>query len=377
MDIGSKIELVKKGSTQEIVTEGELRQLFETNAHPKHYIGFEISGLVHIATGLLTALKLKDFMAAGIKPTIFLADYHAWLNGKLGGDLEKIEWVGKNYFVKCFECLGLPPEKVDYVFASELYEKMGKDYWRDVMKIAKDTTSKRMLRCTTIMGRTETENLQVAAFLYPAMQAADIWALDVDIAHAGMDQRKVHMLSRELSEKYGVKKAVAVHGRLLGGLKGPKRMDADAQGGGKKQFDGGKNAMMDEITRDALTIENKMSKSNPDSAVFIHDSEEEIMRKMKKAHCPANTVEGNPIIDYAQAFVLRERPLRVERDSKFGGDVEFANADELRMAFSEGKLHPADLKNAVGRELAGMLKPARDYFGGKEGLIEEVRKARE
>ena len=74
MDIETKIELVKRKPTEEIVTEADLRRLFENYAHPRHYIGFEISGMVHLGTGLCTAIKLRDFMQAGIKPTIFLAD---------------------------------------------------------------------------------------------------------------------------------------------------------------------------------------------------------------------------------------------------------------------------------------------------------------
>ena len=98
---------------------------------------------------------------------------------------------------------------------------------------------------------------------------------------------------------------------------------------------------------------------------------------MKKAHCPEKIVDENPVIDYASAFVLRDRPLKIERDAKFGGDAEFENLDELKKAFESGALHPVDLKNAVGRELVEMLAPARKYFDGKEELIEMVRKARE
>ncbi|PIT84653.1 tyrosine--tRNA ligase [Candidatus Micrarchaeota archaeon CG10_big_fil_rev_8_21_14_0_10_45_29] len=371
MDIDSKLELVKKGSIQEIITEDELRSLFEREAHPKHYIGFEISGLVHLGTGLLTAIKIKDFMEAGIKPTIFLADYHGWINGKLGGDLQKAQEVAKGYFKQCFVSLGLEEGKVNYVLGSKLYEKLGNDYWADVLKIAKDTSMARMLRCTTIMGRDESEKLPSSAFLYPAMQAADVWALDVDIMQAGMDQRKVHMLSREMADKYKKKKAVAIHGKLLGGLKGPKRMDANIFPIEQKPLKEGEGFSYEEL-KDKMMLENKMSKSKPDSCIFVHDSVEEIQRKMKKAHCPEKEIENNPIIDYAQAFVLRDKPLKIERPEKFGGNVEFANEAELKKAFMEGKLHPVDLKNAVARELIEMLEPCRKYFEKHVELVETV-----
>ena len=152
MDIEAKIELVARQPIVEVVTRDELKSLFETNSHPRHYIGFEISGKVHLGSGLLTSLLLKDFMAAGIRPTIFLADYHAWINGKMGCNLEKIQQVARGYFKSAFISLGLAEGKVDYVLASEAY---GKDYWREVLRITKDTTMQRMLRCTTIIGRTQ------------------------------------------------------------------------------------------------------------------------------------------------------------------------------------------------------------------------------
>ncbi len=418
MDVQAKIDLVRKGAVIEVLTgdelkslfetkahpqprlpsprppaEDELENLFETKAHPSHYIGFEISGKVHLGTGLCTALKVKDFLEAGIKPTIFLADYHAWINGKLGGDLEKIQTVARGYFKSAMYasllCAGLDEEqagKVRFVLGSELYEKLGNDYWKDVMAISKDTTLRRMLRCTTIMGRTDSENLPSSATLYPAMQAADIWALEVDIAHAGMDQRKVHVLAREWAEKVKRDKPVAVHGALLSGLMGPGRMnDVAAILRGEQRPSGSSLYAAEGILRDigavsetemqkmdAHMIANKMSKSNPDSCIFVHDSEADIARKVKNAYCPPKVIEDNPIIQMAETFVLRERPLKIERPAKFGGDVEIASATELRTLYSDAKLHPMDLKTAVARELAAMLEPARAYFGKHPGLLEQA-----
>ncbi|MFH1095354.1 MAG: tyrosine--tRNA ligase [Candidatus Micrarchaeota archaeon] len=402
MDVQAKIDLVHKGAVLEVLTADELKNLFETEAHPSHYIGFEISGKVHLGTGLCTALKVKDFLQAGIKPTIFLADYHAWINGKLGGDLEKIQTVAKGYFKSAMYasllCAGLDEEqagKVRFVLGSELYEKLGNEYWKDVMAISKDTTLRRMLRCTTIMGRTDSENLPSSATLYPAMQAADIWALEVDIAHAGMDQRKVHVLAREWAEKVKRNKPVAVHGALLSGLLGPGRMnDVAAILRGEQRPSGSSLYAAEGILRDigavsetemqkmdAHMIANKMSKSNPDSCIFVHDSEADIARKVKNAYCPPKVIEDNPIVQMAETFVLRqgpgakdeaERTLKIERPAKFGGDIEIVSSSDLRALYSEAKLHPMDLKNAVARELAAMLEPAREHFQKHPELLEQA-----
>jgi len=114
------------------------------------------------------------------------------------------------------------------------------------------------MRTLTIMGRTEDETkIDLAKLLYPPMQAVDIHSLDLDIVHSGMDQRKIHMLVREIFPKMKWKVPVAVHHKLLPGLSKP----AD--------------------TND-FQILGKMSKSDPNSGVFIHNTDDEIKKKIIK-----------------------------------------------------------------------------------------------
>ncbi len=347
MDIETKIELVKRPPTQEVVSADKLKEIFENYKHPVLYDGFEISGMVHLGTGLCTTLKFRDFMDAGIKTKILLADYHSWINEKLGGDLKKIRKVGEGYFKHAFISLGLKEDKVEYILASNIYDG---DYWADVLRVAKDTTIKRMLRCVTIMGRKETEVTKAAAMIYPAMQVADVFELEVQMAFSGMDQRKAYMLALENANKRKYD-FVSVHGHLLAGLQGVERMNPTEE----------------------QVIDAKMSKSKPGSAIFIHDSEDEIKSKIKKAYCPEKTTEGNPMIEYAEYLVLRDKKLKVERPDKFGGDIEFETAEDMKKVYSEGKLHPMDLKNAVARELIDMLKPSRDYFAKNKKYLEQLK----
>ncbi len=358
MDIERKIDLVCRPPIEEVITREDLKEIFQNYGHPRHYIGFEISGKVHIGSGLMTTLKIRDFMEAGVKPTIWLADYHAWINGKLGGDLPKIQEVAEGYFKHAFVSLGLTEDKVDYKLASKVYDE---DFWKTVLDISRNTTIARVLRTVTIMGRKETEATSAASIVYPAMQAADIAKLDIQIAHAGMDQRKVHMLAREVFPKIGKKKFAAVHGHLLPGLQGPGRMDAAVTSSGSPVPD-----------KEDVQIEAKMSKSKPSSAIFIHDTEDEVKSKISKAYCPEKTIDGNPMIEYAEFICMRGKPLKIERPAKFGGDVEFATVGELKTTYSEGKLHPMDLKNAVAKELITLLKPSRDYFAQHKEYLEQI-----
>jgi tyrosyl-tRNA synthetase len=203
------------------------------------------------------------------------------------------------------------------------------------------------------MGRKESMEGEASAVIYPAMQAADVFLLDVDIMHAGIDQRKVHVLAREIAGKMKRKKAVAIHSHLLMGLQGPRKMGFEE----REDVD--------------IEISSKMSKSKPETCIFIHDSEEEINEKIARAYCPERQVEQNPIIELCEYILMRDgKPLRIERPAKFGGEIEFESIEELKRAYSEGKLHPADLKNAVSRELSSLLKPCREYFERNRGLLE-------
>lgn len=355
MNIEDKVFLVKRKPTEELLTEDELVKLFETEEHPLHYIGFEISGMMHIGSALITAMKIDDFIRAGIRPIIWLADYHTWINKKLGGDLSLIREVARGYFKAGFVSLGLDESKVKYELASEHYDQW---YWVKVIETMKSVSVDRMLRCITIMGRKESEANEAATVLYPAMQAADIFHLKVQIMHGGMDQRKVHVLVREIAERMKWPKPIAVHNHLLMGLQGPQKMGFESS----ERLD--------------MEVSSKMSKSIPKSSIFVHDSEEEIKDKINKAYCPEKQIEGNPVLEMCEYLVMRDRPLHIERKKKYGGDVDYPEFAEVRDAYAKGELHPTDLKDAVAKELSEILKPSREYFKNHSELLDVFKQGK-
>jgi tyrosyl-tRNA synthetase len=123
-----------------------------------------------------------------------------------------------------------------------------------------------------------------------------------------------------------------------------------------------------------------MSKSKPETCIFIYDTPAEIKQKMAKAFCPEKTIEFNPVIDICKHIVFREKDtFTIERPAKFGGNIEFQSFQELAAAYSQGKLHPQDLKNGAAEELAKILEPVRRYFSGNSEArecLETVRKAK-
>ena len=337
MDIKKRLELIKDFS-QEIVTEDELKQLFEKNKKPIAYDGFEPSGVAPIHFGLLRATNLRNMLKAGVKFKLYLADYFGFINNKLGGNLDDIQTAGK-YFIEVWKACGIDTRKVDIIWASQLMDKM--KYWNRVLRVAKATSINRTKKSLTIAGRKEGDVISTAQLFYPSMQVADIFEMDVDLCQLGMDQRRAHMLARDVAEKYKWKKPVAAHHHILLGLQGIQK---------KK-------------TGEETLIASKMSKSDPKSCIYMHDTEKELKKKLGSAFCPEGVVEGNPVLGYFKHIIFKNiKELNIERDKKFGGDVNFRSYLELEKAFVARKVHPLDLKMSCATELDKLITPVRKYF---------------
>jgi tyrosyl-tRNA synthetase len=337
MDVKEKVRLIKEFA-EEIVTEEELTKLFEKNPHPIAYDGFEPSGIAPIHFGLLRATNLKNMLKAGIKFKLYLADYFAFINNKLGGDLKNIRTAGE-YFIEVWKACGVDMKKVEIVWAKDIMN--GMDYWDKTLKIAREISLERNLRAITIMGRKEGEKLSMGQLFYPPMQVTDIFHMDVDICQLGMDQRRANMLARDIADKLKWKKPVAVHHHILLGLQGLQKKATDEE----------------------TIMASKMSKSDPKSCIYMHDSHEEIKQKINNAFCPPEQEEGNPLLEYCKYIIFKEvKSMKIERPEKFGGNVEFKNYEELRDAYLKGELHPSDLKKGVADELNKLIKPVREYF---------------
>ncbi|MDI6737327.1 MAG: tyrosine--tRNA ligase [Nanoarchaeota archaeon] len=351
MDAEDRFSLIREVG-EEIITEEDLKKLLEGKKHPVAYDGFEPSGKLHIGQGLLRVININKMIKARCKFKIWVADWFAWMNNKYGGDMEKIQIAG-NYFIEVWKACGLDMENVELLWAKEAMKN--EEYWRTVVNIARNSTLARVERCTQIMGRESSESMPAAFVFYPCMQCADIFHLKVDIAQLGMDQRKVNMLAREVGPKLGFWKPVAVHHHMLMGLQQPPASDLDS------------------IEK---KIAMKMSKSKPETAIFMADSEEDVKRKIGNAYCPAKQTEENPILEYAKYIIFeRYKSIDIKRPIKFGGDVTFNSYNEIELAFAEGKLHPMDLKNSVSFYINELLNPVRKHFekGKAAKLLEEVK----
>tara|TARA_Y100000310_G_scaffold345616_1_gene467344 strand:- start:2644 stop:3783 length:1140 start_codon:yes stop_codon:yes gene_type:complete len=371
MSVDEKLELIKR-NTEEILGEEDLKDLLSKQKDIRHYIGFEISGKIHLGTGLMCMSKVKDFMDAGIDCSVFLADWHSWINDKLGGNLEKIREIAVGYFKEgmkaSLKCVGGDPNKLKFVLGSDLYHNNDL-YWLSVIDVSKHTSLSRMQRSITIMGRKEEGNVDFAKLIYPPMQVADIFIQGVHMPHAGLDQRKAQVIARDVAMKLSFSpilnhkgeqiKPSAVHHHLILGLGKPSVWPVP-----KDQLQ-------------ELWSSLKMSKSKPNTCVFIHDSPDEIKKKIKGAFCPEKEIEFNPLIDWVESLIFPSHgKLEIKRPEKFGGDKTYNSIGDLKEDFVKGDLHPMDLKGAVAESLISLLKPARDHFskGKPKKMLEELDK---
>jgi len=364
MNDKQKFELITR-YLEETITEDDLKKLIESGEPMKHYIGLEISGQVHIGSGLVTMIKYKDFIESGMDAKIFLADWHAWINDKLGGNMQVIQGIGVRYFKEAFraamKCVGGNPNDVNFLIGSDLYNK-NNAYWETLLHVSKNTTLSRIQRSISILGRKEGESVDFSQLIYPAMQVADVFVQGLNIVHAGMDQRKAHVVMRDVADKIPDftnlakgQKPIALHQHLVLGLGKPS-----------------KETLEEEVNEDAWA-DMKMSKSKPDTAVFLTDAPEDIERKIKNAYCPEGDIKVNPILDWAKHIIWPiHGSLSIEREEKHGGNKDYSKYEDLEKDFANKSLHPMDLKGALSKSLIGILAPAREHFADEK--IAEILK---
>eukprot|EP00698_Gefionella_okellyi_P006510 TRINITY_DN15849_c0_g1_i1.p1 TRINITY_DN15849_c0_g1~~TRINITY_DN15849_c0_g1_i1.p1 ORF type:complete len:389 (-),score=84.56 TRINITY_DN15849_c0_g1_i1:6-1148(-) len=318
---------------EECVGDANLRSLLEKKEHPVCYDGFEPSGRMHIAQGILKAINVNRLTQAGCKFIFWVADWFALMNNKLGGDLKKIQTCGK-YMIEIWKAAGMDLSMVEFKWASEEMNARSSEYWLQVIDIARSFNVPRIVRCCTIMGRRDDEDLTAAQIMYPCMQCADIFFLKADICQLGLDQRKVNVLALEYCDKIKRKnKPVILSHHMMMGLK---------EG------------------------QEKMSKSDPDSAIFMDDDEVVVGTKIKKAFCPPRVVAKNPCMDYMKWIVFpRFGRITVQRRDK--EPLVCESYEELEKAYTAPEdapeaVWPNELKDALKKYINEAIAPVREHF---------------
>jgi len=324
MDIKKRLELIKR-NTEEIVTLEELEELLKKKKKPVVYLGTAITGRPHIAY-FLWIHKLADFLKAGFKVKLLLADLH--------GALDNTPWdvldARYNYYKKLmplmFKSVGADVKNFEIVKGSDFQLK--KEYISDVLKMSTFTTVRDCNKAASEVVKFG-DNPKLSGLIYPIMQSLDEVYLKVDVQYGGLDQRKILMFARENLPKMGYERRVEIMTPMIPGLEG-----------------------------------GKMSASVESSKIDLLDDEKTVNEKIKRAYCKEGEVEGNGVLAFLKNVVIvikqdSNKKFIVERDEKFGGNLEFERYEDLEKMYANKELHPLDLKNALAKEVNNLLSIIR------------------
>lgn len=348
MDSQTRLDLIT-GAAQEVVGVEHLESRIAEGGTIRAYVGFEPSGKAHVGWKVL-ATNLRRMLDADVNVLIFLADWHAWVNDKFGGDMDKIQTTGK-YMEEVFRALlghpkeGEGPGELRFAYASEVMDSG--DYWARVLRCSKNMSLARARRTFSIMGRDEASgDGDLSKFFYPAMQAADIFEMNIDLAIGGMDQRKAHMYMREVADHWNWTKATCIHTPIISGLKSA-------------------GARMD-------SFDHKMSKSDPSGAILLHDTPEKMRKKMRKAYLDVEQ-DDSPIYELLQHIILPEQGhITVTPKPEYGDPSTYDSLDGFIAAVKSGAIHPLDAKFAVADAISAGLDSMRNHFEANPALLDAV-----
>lgn len=348
MSPDERLELIT-GAAQEVVGIDHLEARIAEGGTIRAYVGFEPSGKAHIGWKVL-ATNLRRMLDADVNVLVFMADWHAWVNDKFGGDMDKIQTTAK-YMEEVFRALldhpeeGEGPGQLRFVYAAEVMDSG--DYWARVLRCSKNMSLSRVRRTFSIMGRDEdSSDGDLSKFFYPAMQAADIFEMNIDIAIGGMDQRKAHMYMRDVADHWNWTKATCVHTPIISGLK--------AAGARMDSFD------------------HKMSKSDPGGAILLHDDAKRIRKKLRKAYLDVDK-DDSPIYELLQHIILPEQgSITVNPNPEYGEPSSYSTLDDFIAAVKDGSVHPLDAKFAVADAISAGLESLRTHFEANPALLDAV-----
>jgi tyrosyl-tRNA synthetase len=336
LNIEQKLELVTRNTT-EIITPAELRTLLEKKEHPVMYIGTSITGRPHIGY-LVWGTKVADFMKAGFKAKILLADVHGALDNCPWDLLEKRYEYYKLVISGLLKSCGANVNDLEFVKGSSF--QLTEKYMFDVLKLSSFTTVHDATKAASDVVKMG-DNPKLSGLIYPLLQALDEEYLKVDVQYGGLDQRKILVFARENLPQLGYKPRIEIMTPLIPGL---------SPGG-------------------------KMSSSDPNSKIDLIETTTDIKTKLNKAFCPEKSIEANGVMAFIKYVVMvhkmdKKETFDIIRPEKFGGNISFSTYEELEKYYLEGKLHPMDLKNALALELDKLLEPIRKEFIGKEEIID-------
>lgn len=355
-------ELLGRG-TQEVVP-GLEQAAEELDPDGTAYVGYEPSGRLHLGH-MLTAQKLKDLEDIGMDTTVLLADEHAFINDKPAGVADeearhRIDQIADMYET-AFDAFGLE---------ADIIRGRGKDH--DGFQVADPDYQILLggvLRETpqsdnegAIADIASGDSRSAGQTIYPSMQVADMYHLDVDVAVGGIDQRAIHMMARD-NVPLGFEaddKPFAVHTPIIGINVG--EGEKMSSSGSSIPVYAERDEIQDEINRMYLPPSVDQVRSDFD---FLQPDQRDDFELI---------YDSSPVLQLINHYTFeRGEEFDITRPDKYGGDVSYDSSRELieSIGFDDDEVHPADVKGGLADMIYESFEAPRNAILD-EGLHEPV-----
>jgi tryptophanyl-tRNA synthetase len=244
-------------------------------------------------------VQLQD---SGANPLVFVADLH----GLTDHEPEEIKQYSKSVVVD-YLALGVDPERAKIFVQSEIRNELS----LLTMYLLRHITVSELLRIPTLKDKLKSgskpENANGLLAVYPVLMASDILIQRATTVPVGKDQLPHLEVTRNLAEKFNDK-----YGEV---------------------FPLPKSQEIPSIKIKSLSGSGKMSKSEPEGAIFLTDSREDIERKFKKAK---TDFAGSMNEDLENLFIIAKGLTKI--------DSETQAIDELKESHMSGKNVMKDFK---------------------------------
>jgi tyrosyl-tRNA synthetase len=324
---------------QEIIGEEKIKKILEKK-NLKCYWGTAPSSSPSIGYAI-PMLKIRDLVNAGCDMKILIADLHAFLDN-LKSPFNKIQARTKYYIVMIkalLRTLGVDLSKVQFVVGSEF--QLTPEVTLELFKLCSVTKVSQAAKAGTEVVKQQ-KDPELTSLIYPLLQALDEKFLDVDCELGGVDQRKIFAYSMDYLPKIGIEhKCAYLMNPMVPGLSTKPKSATDGEA--------------------------KMSSSDPNSKIDLLDPPEVIRKKVSKAFCEPQNVEDNTVLGLFKNLVFKlVSDFTLERDEKYGGNVNFNSYQELHDAYANNSVTPPDLKGALSSFLIKFLEPIRQEFEKEE-----------
>ncbi|KPI46036.1 Tyrosine--tRNA ligase, cytoplasmic [Cyphellophora attinorum] len=309
------------------------------------YWGTATTGRPHCGY-FVPIMKIAQFLRAGCKVKILLADVHGFLDN-LKAPIELVKYRAEYYkFIvqSLLRVVGVSLDKLEFVLGSSY--QLGGEYTMDLFRLSTIVTEHDAKKAGAEVVK-QVDNATLSGLIYPLMQSLDEQYLGVDAQFGGVDQRKIFALATECLSKIGYKPRAHLMNPMVPGLAG-----------------------------------GKMSASDPNSKIDILDTADAVKKKIRSAHCVPKEVEGNGILSFVEYVLMPLSALRSENgQTRFvierteGDPLVYTSIEAMKEDYKADTLSPQLLKAGASAALVDLLAPIQAEFQASPEWQEIEKKA--